>query len=716
MSIVALLKQIYFKNMHLQSLFTPRSIAVIGASTKPGSVGNSLTENLISYGYAGKVYPINPKTDTLFGLRCYPNIHDINDEIDLAIIIIPASSVLEALSEAGAKGVKAVIIISSGFKETGETGKLLEEAIAKKAKEFDIALLGPNCLGFLHPKTGLNASFAKGMPEPGTIAFFSQSGALCTALLDLTAGTLGFSSFVSVGNKAVLGENELLQFFAQDKETSVVSFYTEGISDAKKIIETGRAILSRPEPKPLIALKSGTTTAGTAASSSHTGALAGSDRAYQALFKQARIIRAGHLEELSDLLTVFSQNPLPQGKNIGIVTNAGGLGVLATDAAVSHGLRIATLSPETSALLQSLPPAAGHNNPVDVLGDALADRYQLAIDALIHDSQVDMLLVIVTPQTMTQAKETAEAIALAKNHSGKPIVAVFSGKASLEEGVSVLRKNGVATVTYPESGAHALSALAQVATWRGEKRATAFSFGDIKKETAKQIFEKAHQEHRTTLYETEVWTILKAYGFQFLQSQVAKSKEEAVTQARSFTGPLAMKIISPDITHKSDAGGVLLGVSPTLAGERYEELMKRVHEHVPDATLEGALMVEMAPAGGREIILGMKHEPGLGKLLMVGLGGIFVEVFKDVSFRFSPLSKEDAQEMISELQSLPLLTGTRGQDGIDTEALTDAIGRLSQLIEDFPEIEELDINPLLTFKNGSAFRVLDARITLSSVF
>lgn len=700
--------------MHLHSLFTPRSIAVIGASTKPGSVGNSLTENLISYGYAGKIYPINPKTDTLFGLRCYPSIHDINDEVDLAIIIIPASGVLGALTEAGDKGVKAVIIISSGFKEIGGAGQVLEHEITKKAKEFEIALLGPNCLGFLHPKIGLNASFAKGMPEPGTIAFFSQSGALCTALLDLTAGTLGFSSFVSVGNKAVLGENEFLRFFAGDKETAVIGFYSEGVTDAKKIIETGRGILSRPEPKPIIALKSGTTSAGTAASSSHTGALAGSDRAYQALFKQARIIRANHLEELADLLTIFSQNPLPAGKNIGIITNAGGLGVLATDSAVKHGLRMATLSPETTATLQNLPPAAGHNNPVDVLGDALADRYQLAIDALVRDSQVDMLLVIVTPQTMTEAKKTAEAIADAKNHSGKPIVAVFAGQASLEEGIATLRKNGVATVLYPESGASGLSALAQVATWRKEQQATPFAFDDINKQVAQQIFETAKQERRTTLYETEVWAILKAYGFQFLNSQVAKSKEEAIAQARSFAGPLAMKIISPDITHKSDAGGVLLGVKPALAGEKYEELMKRVHEHSPEARLEGALMVEMAPAGGREIILGMKHEPGLGKLLMVGLGGIFVEVFKDVSFRFSPLTQEDATEMLSELQSLPLLTGTRGQDGIDTEALVASIGRLSQLVEDFPEIEELDINPLLTFKNGPAFRVLDARITLST--
>lgn len=698
--------------MQLRSLFSPRSIAVIGASTTAGSVGNSLTENLLSYGYAGKVYPINPKTDLLFGQRCYAHIHDIKDDIDLAIIIIPALAVPEALADVGTKGVKAAIIISSGFKETGVTGQQLEEEIVRIATEYDIALLGPNCLGLLHPKIGLNASFAKGMPEPGTIAFFSQSGALCTALLDLSRDHLSFSSFVSDGNKAVLGENELLCYFAQDIETKVIGFYTEGIKDATQFIATGRALLARPEPKPVIALKSGTTDAGKQASSSHTGALAGSDAAYQALFRQARIIRARSLESLSDLLTVFSQNPLPQGKNIGIVTNAGGLGVLATDAAIKHGLKIAPLAPATKKKLEALPAAAGHNNPVDVLGDALADRYRLAIEALATDSGVHMLLVIVTPQTMTEAKETAEAIADAKNHCGKPVVAIFSGRTSLEEGLTVLKKNGVATLTYPEAGAGALSALAEVARWRSEQFSTPFSFNDIDRESAGKVLQKARNEKHTTLYETEVWEILSAYGFHFLNSRSVKSQEEAVAAAASFGGPLAMKIISPDITHKSDAGGVLLNIKPKEAGANYEELMRRVREHAPTARLEGALMVEMAPTGGREIILGMKHEPGLGKLIMAGLGGIFVETFKDVAFRFAPLTEEDAQEMLGELQSFPLLQGARGQDGIDTEALVQSIGRLSLLIQDFPEIEELDINPLLTFKNGPAFRVLDARITL----
>ncbi len=701
--------------MQLSSLFSPRSIAVVGASTKEGSVGWNLTHNLLTHGYSGTVYPVNPKTDTLFNLPCFPSITNIPHEVDLAIIIIPAAAVPEALRAAGEKNIPAAIIISSGFKETGEKGSALEQEIKDIAEEYNIALLGPNCLGFLHPKLGLNASFASGLPVAGHIAFFSQSGALCTALLDLTGDTLGFSSFVSDGNKAVVGENELLRYFAADEETSVISFYTEGLTDAKHIIETGRAILARPTPKPLIALKSGTTTSGTAASSSHTGALAGSDAAYQALFRQARIIRAESLESLSDLLAVFSQNPLPQGKNIGIITNAGGLGVLATDAAEKHGLKIATLSPETIEKLSALPAAASRHNPVDVLGDALADRYKLALEALSADSQVDMILTIITPQAMTQAKETAEAIADTKNHSSKPIVAVLAGKTALASGLSVLQKNQVATLIYPEAGAQGLAALAQVASWREQNLATSFHFNDIDKESAARVITRATKEGRSALYETEVWDILSAYGFRFLESASAHNREEAEVAAKHFTGKIALKIISPQITHKSDVGGVLLDIAPEEVGEKYDLLLARVKERAPEAILEGALMVEMAESGGREIILGMKREPGLGALLMVGLGGIFVEVFKDVAFRFAPLQEEDAREMIEELKSLPLLTGARGQTGIDLEALKDAIGRLSLLIEDFPEIVELDINPLLAFKEAERFRVLDARITLQKI-
>lgn len=701
--------------MNLSSLFSPKSIAVIGASTKQGSVGHGLTENLLKNGYQGKIYPVNPKTDTLFDLPCYKGVSDIPDAVELAIIIVPAAAVPQVLREAGAKGVRAAIIISSGFKETGAAGKALEESVAQIAREFDIALLGPNCLGFLNPGLRLNASFAKTLPQDGSIAFFSQSGALCTALLDLSGDTLGFSSFVSDGNKAVIGEQELLRYFAEDDRTRVISFYSEGLENAPRIIETGRAILSHKTPKPILALKSGATDAGTKASSSHTGALAGSDQAYDALFRQARIIRAESLEHLVHLLTVFSRNPLPNGKRVAIVTNAGGLGVLATDAAIRSGLCLAKLTETTTATLRSaLPPAASSYNPVDVLGDALADRYKMALDAVAADSQVDSLIVIVTPQTMTQAKETAQAIIDAKTSSGKPVVAVFAGKDSLEEGRTLLQEHHVATLTYPESGAEAIGSLTKVASWHARSSSrTAFTLKAADQKTVREIFDRARKEGREMLFEAEAWKVLQAYGFPFLGSRVVESKEEALEAARSFKKPMVLKIVSPDITHKSDVGGVILDVTANDAETKYDELMRNVRKHAPEARLQGALAVEMAPGGGHEIILGMKKEPGLGHLLLVGLGGIYVETFKDAAFRFAPLTQEDADEMLKELKSYPLLQGTRGKQGVDMEALKNFLGRLSALVTDFPEIEELDINPLLAFPDADDFHVLDARIRIS---
>lgn len=699
--------------MNLYSLFSPKSIAVIGASTTEGTVGYTLTENLLKNGYAGKIYPINPKTDTLFGIPCYKNITDIKDDIDLAIIIIRAAAVPQALREAGEKGAQAAIIISSGFKETGKDGKLLEDEIISIAQKYDIALLGPNCLGFLHPALGLNASFAKNLPQNGKIAFFSQSGALCTALLDLTANNLGFSHFVSIGNKAVIGESELLDFFAQNKGTDLLSFYTEGLRDSRKLIETGRALISSKNSKPIIALKAGSTQAGTKASSSHTGALAGDNAAYDALFKQARIIRAKDLEHLLELFEVLSKNTLPNGKRVGIITNAGGLGVLATDSAVANGLEMAELSEETKNKLLVLPPAASKNNPVDVLGDALADRYRLAIDALIANDNVDMLLVIVTPQTMTQAKETAEAIADAKKNSSKPIVAIYAGKESLAEGLEILQKNDVAAMLYPESGARALAALAQASEWSKNISATAFTFNDIQRETAATIITEAKNAGRTALSPQETNAVLRAYGFPVLESYTAKNKEEALAIAKKINKPLVMKIFSPDIIHKSDAGGVLLDVKPETAAEAFEKIMTQVKERVTNARINGVLIEEMIEQdNGQEIILGLKKEPWLGTLVLVGLGGIFVEIFKDTAMRFAPLYKEDAKEMFGELKSFHILKGTRGQKGIDIETLATMIGRLSQLATDFPEISELDINPLLVFSEAENFRVLDARITL----
>ena len=699
--------------MSLQTLFSPRSLVIIGASTKVGSVGNDLTHNILFSGYTGEVFLVNPKTTKLFHHPCLANIQAIPSIPDLAIIIVPAKIVPEVLKEIGEKGISSAIIISAGFKETGIEGAQLETEIIHIAKKFKISILGPNCLGYLSPAISLNASFAtpKLMPKKGSIAFFSQSGALSTALLDLTRSELGFSLFASIGNKAVLKEKDFLDWARDDDMTKLVAFYSEDIVSSETFIAAGRELLSLPEPKPLIVLKSGTTTAGTKASSSHTGSLAGSDAAYEALLRQAGAIRARSMNHLKNLLEGFSKNPLPKGNRVAIVTNAGGLGVIATDALIKNSLTLASISAETEARLKEfLPPAASAKNPIDVLGDALADRYAHTLNTMASDTHVDALIVIVTPQSMTDAVGTASAIIRAKEQSGKPILAVFAGKEALKKGSELLRKSDIALFTYPEEAAETLGSMHMFTTFQKETTSTAFSFPDIESTKAHDVIALARKSGRDRLTESEGYQVLAAYGFPILRSYEVHSPTEAGAAALMIDGPIALKIISPDILHKSDSGGVMLNVSPEQASTAYEKLLETVAAKAPKAKLVGAVIVEMAKPGGKEIILGMKNEPGLGKLLMVGLGGIFVEIFKDTAFRFSPLDTENAQTMISELKSYKLLTGARGEAGIDTDALAQCLGRLSQLALDFPEISEIDINPLIVTSNVKDFRILDARI------
>ncbi|MFZ1720452.1 MAG: acetate--CoA ligase family protein [Candidatus Moraniibacteriota bacterium] len=699
--------------MSISSLFRPESIVIIGASTTVGSVGNDLTHNILFGGYQGEVFLVNPKATKLFNRKCFSDVTEIEKTPDLAIIIVPAKVVPAVLRAVGVKGISSAVIISAGFKETGPLGALLETEIISIAEEFGISILGPNCLGYLSPSISLNASFASGklMPKKGGIAFFSQSGALSTALLSLTEGELGFSLFASIGNKAMLKEKDFLDWARDDEQTKLVALYSEDIVSAETFIAGSRALLSLPAPKPLIVLKSGTTEAGTKASSSHTGSLAGSDAAYEALIRQSGAIRARSMNHLKNLLEGFSKNPPLTGNRIAIVTNAGGLGVLATDALVKNNLSLATLSAETQARLKEfLPPAASARNPIDVLGDAGADRYAHTLDTIGSDPSVDAIMVIVTPQSMTDAVGTARAIIHMREQCGKPVIAVFSGKDALKKGADILRKSSVALFTYPEEAAETLGSMYPFKIFRDEKSSTEFSFPDIDTTKAHDIIALARKEGRDRLTESEGYGVLAAYGFPILRSYEVHSASEAGAAALMIGAPVALKIISPDILHKSDAGGVMLHVTPENVSDAYDELLKTVSEKVPSARLDGAVIVEMAKPGGKEIILGMKHESGLGRLLMVGLGGIFVEVFKDTAFRFAPLNTENAEAMIRELKSYQLLAGARGQAGIDTDALAQCLGRLSRLVIDFPEISEIDINPLVVTENAKDFRILDARI------
>lgn len=700
--------------MSLITLFNPKSIAVIGASTKETGVGHIVLKNLVTEHYPGKIFPVNPKATTLLGLPCYPSVADIQETIDLAIIVVPASAVPEVLQQVADKKITSAVIISAGFKEGGVQGKVLEQQVKDIALQNNITLLGPNCLGFLHASRSLNASFAKELPKPGNITFLSQSGALCTTILDETMGALGYAHFVSIGNKATLQERELLEYFITDPETKVIALYTEDLQDSASLIELGKKALLQNPPKPIIALKSGATLAGASASSSHTGAVAGSNYAYDTLFREAFIHRATDLTNLIACLTVFSQNPLPTGNRLAIITNAGGMGVLATDTAARLGLTMAELEPNTiQDLSLTLPTAAGTHNPIDVLGDAPAERYAHTLTLVAKDPNVDMILVIVTPQAMTEAVATAEAIIKFQASYQKPIVVTFSKGTSLAAGVALLKEAGIAVLHQPEEAAHALAHFSQIPAWVAEAKAslstqTSKSFGDTFTRTLTPLHAS---DENSYLSESDARHLLEQKGFVFPKTAVVTSAAELASVKELFNSPVVLKIISPDILHKSDAGGVVLNVAPEDIAREHDQLLEHIKSTLPKAKIEGILIAEMAPKteAGQEILLGIKEEPGLGKLVVVGMGGIYVEILQDITARFVPVTPSEAKTMIQELKSAPLLTGARGQKGIDTDALSRAISALSELAEEHPEIQELDINPLVPAPDGS-FLVLDARI------
>ncbi|NTW89318.1 MAG: CoA-binding protein [Candidatus Moranbacteria bacterium] len=697
----------------LERLFSPRSIALVGASTKLGTVGNDLAKNLILGSFGGTVFPVNPKADELYGVRCFPNVAAIGSVSDLAIIAVPAAAVVDVLKQCTDIGIRAGVVISAGFRETGPEGAARETELADIARKAGMALLGPNCLGFLHPALRLNASFAPRLPRRGPVGFLSQSGALLTAVLDLSEGRLGFSKTISTGNTAVLDEKTLIGYLSSDPDTRVISFYAEGLSDAPAFVTLGRELLSLPEAKPVIALKSGRTESGMRASGSHTGSLAGTDAAYDALFRQSRILRADSVREFLDTASAFSLNPLPHGPRVAIITNAGGLGVIAADSATKAGLTISPLSEKTAdALRPLLPPAASVGNPIDVLGDAKSDRYRIALDLAAKDPDIDSLIVIVTPQSMTEADETAHVIIEAKRTYGKPILAVFSGGHAFERGIGLLREANVSVFTYPEDAAKTLGMMAQVSSWRTGRFSSKRPFAGIDRKRAAAAIATAKTEGRTKLTEMEIGEILRAYGFPMLQSRFAATPEEAADIARSFGKPVALKISSPDIIHKTDTGGVMLDIAPEHVAEKYSELLDRVRMKRPDAKLDGVTVMEMGAPDGKELILGVKDEPRLGSLILVGMGGIYTETLRDVSFRFAPLMPEDATEMLAELHGFQMLKGVRGESGIDTGLVTECLQRLSRLVEDFPEISELDINPLSAHSDPSLTRILDARISI----
>ena len=669
-----------------------------------------MLKNLIQSGYRGKLFPIHPTSTEIQGLKAYSRLLAVDKSIDLLIYLIPPRLILSTLDDCKKKNIKAVIAISAGFKEIGSKGAQIERAMIKKAQDLNIRILGPNCLGLIDTATQLNATFAPGMPFQGNIAFFSQSGALCVAILDWALGEgVGFSKFVSLGNKADLDEIDFMKFLADDPSTRVILGYLEGISNGKAFIEVAGEAARK---KPVIIVKSGGTAAGAKAASSHTGSLAGSERSIRAAFQQAGIIRAETVSELFDYALAFASQPISQGQRIAIVTNSGGPGIMAADAIERYNLTLASFTKKTyDQLRSSLPDIASIYNPVDIIGDARDDRYYKSLKLIFKDPNVDGVLVILTPTAVIDVKKTAQIVAELSSKSNKPVLTSFMGKVSVEEGIKILQKNKIPNYSYPENAIKVFRIMADYRRWLNTPIPAYKTFKTQRKKVEK-IFVMTRKKRILNLGEYEAREIIASYGFKIPKSSLALTSREAIAAAEKIGYPVVMKIVSPDILHKTDVGGVRVGIENNMqVEEAFFDITSKSRQYLPHATILGVSIQEMV-GGGKEVILGMSKDVQFGPLIMFGLGGIYVEVLKDVSFRIAPLSVKDADEMIREINAFPLLSGYRGEKPADLIALRECLLRLSQLVTDFPDIIEMDINPLLVKTEGEGAIAADARITL----
>jgi acetyl coenzyme A synthetase (ADP forming)-like protein len=696
--------------MGLESFFNPKSVAIVGASRQKGKVGYEILVNMLHGGYTGKIFPINPNADSIEGLKCFPDLKSIGQTPDLVIIIVPAKLVSAVMEECAKVRVRSVIIITAGFKEVGPEGRELEEQVVRIARRAGIRFIGPNCLGIIAPSHKLNASFGGDLPTPGGIGYISQSGALLAAILDLAnASGIGFSTLVSIGNKADVDELDIIQALGAQKDTKVIAGYLESITDGDAFVREAEEISYK---KPILLMKSGGTEAGAKAASSHTGSLAGGEVAYESAFKRAGVIRCDSIKEQFDFAQAFANQPLPKGLRVAVITNAGGPGIMAADAIEQQGLTFAKLEDETrKKLMEGLPPAANVYNPIDVLGDALADRYEFALNIVLDDPNVDSAIVLLTPQAMTQSKETAEAVVRIASQKGKPVLACFLGAAKVEAGVQVLLKGSIPQYDSPESAVATLRVMTDHVRWRNRPKRVVRLF-PVNRRKVESIVERHMRQGLLEIGEAESKEILEAYGFATPKGSIATTAEQAANIAQQLGYPVVLKIWSPDILHKSDVGGVKVGLkSEQEVKDAFDLMMYRIPKKRPEAHILGVLVQEMVRSG-REVILGMHRDPRFGPLMMFGMGGIMVEVLKDVSFYLAPLTNEEAKQMLMSTRTYHILQGVRGQEGVDIEAIAEGLQRLSQLVTEFPQIREMDINPYVVGVPGTTSIAVDARISL----
>ncbi|MGA3165339.1 MAG: acetate--CoA ligase family protein [Terriglobia bacterium] len=703
----------------LDAILRPKSIAVVGASRRAGSIGREILHQLIEFDFNGKLFPVNPKAEFIHSIKAFPSVSSIPDPLDLAIIVVPRGEVLGVIDDCGKKGVKGLVVITAGFSETGEEGKRFEAELGDRVRRYGMRMIGPNCMGVINtePTVRMDATFAPTLPLAGRIAFMSQSGALGVAILNI-AGQLdiGFSHFVSLGNKTDVSGNDLLQYWEDDAQTDLILMYLESFGNAKQFMQICRRISKR---KPLLVVKSGRTEAGARAATSHTGALAtrqGLDIATDALMDQCGVMRVNTVEELFDLALAFSKNPLPRGNRLGILTNAGGPAIMATDTAIAIGLSMASFSERTCRELRRLlPPEASIQNPVDMTPQSDRSKYDACARILLEDEGIDMLLVVFVPPMMISAMDIILGLEELRHKYLKPVVAVMMAPEEFFTQLNRDHPNHLALYIFPESAVNALAALDRYRVWR-ERPVGELQRFEVRRGAAEELIQEVHHQGRAQLSVEESLRLIAYYGIPVAESTTAANLEELKHVAEGLRYPVVLKAVAPELVHKMEAGGVVIDLrSPAellAAAEKMTESVARYRGQAAGAAGNLRFQVQEYVRGGREIIVGMTQDPTYGSLVMFGLGGIYVETFKDVVFRVPPLTDLEAQEMIRQIRGFRLLEGVRGEAPVDLQALAGILQRFSQLVEELPELAEIEINPLLVFPDARDFRAVDARVRL----
>jgi acetyl coenzyme A synthetase (ADP forming)-like protein len=698
----------------LDPLLSPHSIAVVGASRSPATMGNQILSNLVRYRYAGTVFPVNPNARAVNAMKAWPSLTAIPDPVELAVVAVPKEIVAQVADEAGRKGVRALVVISAGFREVGGAGVERERELMRICRQYGMRLVGPNCMGVLNadPAVSMNATFAPSMPPHGRAAFVSQSGAMGLSVLDYAKEYgIGIAHFVSMGNKPDVSGNDLLLHWEDDPGIGVILMYVENFGNPRRFLEIASRVTRK---KPIVVVKSGRSRVGARAASSHTGALAASDAAIDALLTQAGVLRAGSVEELFDLAMAFGGQPLPRSRRVAVVTNSGGPGIMAADALEANRMTVAELAPRTVERLRPLfPPEASLGNPLDMIASATPSGYRSALDALLHDTGIDAVMAIFVPPLGVRQEDVAEAIVAAKaGHADKPVLAVLMGREGLPQGRAELHAVDIPAYIFPESAARALGAMCRHREWQERPLATEEPL-KVDPDCASAILTRARQEGRSRLDELECLELLSAYGIQTAPAELARSEEEVVAVATRMGYPVALKIVAPAIIHKTDVGGVQVGIgNAEEARTATREILTGARRAYPDAPVSGILVQRMVK-GGRELIAGLTRDPSVGALMMFGVGGTLVEALGDVIFRLAPLHRLDAADMVRGIRAFRLLEGIRGAPPADLTALEDVLLRISRLAMDFPEISELDVNPLLALGQGAM--AVDARVLLAPV-